>query len=186
MEPVSRAGTHPQFPESQTAPPSQLPVALLAIFVLECLIALHTLWPNYPSYLSLLGIWIAVTPWIRMAPLKRGTLGWSVPLVLGLVVGEAIGYFIVVPWDLTWLCLPRDQHAVAVTMFLRLFCLLLALSTWAMARRTAAGASGPRWRRWAADRGGLPGLSRASHNREATSPGPPSLAPVWPRNGWNS
>ena len=155
MEPISSPGTHPQPPDAQTDPPPQLPLALLAIFVLECLIALHTLWPNYPSYLSLLGLWIAVTPWIRVAPLKRGALGWSVALVLGLVVGEAIGYLIAVPWDLTWLCLSRNQHAVAVTMFLRLFCVLLALSVLAMARRTAAAGSGTRWRRWAADGSGL-------------------------------
>jgi len=30
------------------------------------------------------------------------------------------------------------------------------------------------------------GSSRASHSRVATSRGPPSLAPVWPRNGWRS
>jgi hypothetical protein len=87
--------------------------------------------------------------------LKPGVLGWTVPLVLGVVVGEAIGYVIVVPWDLTWLCLPRNRHAVAVAMFLRLFCVLLALSAWAMARGTAAAGSGAWWRRWAADGGGV-------------------------------
>jgi hypothetical protein len=55
----------------------------------------------------------------------------------------------VVPWELTWLCLPLNRHAVANTMFLRLFCVLLALSAW-MARRTVAAGSNPRWRRWAA------------------------------------
>ena len=63
MEPIRSPRTHPQPPDSRTDPLPQLLLALLAIFVLECLIALHTLWPNYPSYLSLLGLWIAVTPW---------------------------------------------------------------------------------------------------------------------------
>jgi hypothetical protein len=40
-------------------------------------------------------------------------------------------------------------------MFLRLFCVLLALSAWAMARSTAAAGSGTQWRRWAADSGGV-------------------------------
>jgi hypothetical protein len=147
-EPTHRPVTHPQPQAPPTAPPLQLPLALLAIFVLECLIALHTLWPNYPAYVPLLGLWIGVAPWVRWGPLKPGVLGWSLSLVLGVVVGEAIGYFIVVPWDLTWLCLPRNQYAVATTMFLRLFCVLLALSAW-MARRTAAEGSSRRRRRWA-------------------------------------
>ena len=155
MEPIHSPAPHPQRPDVPTAPPLQLPLALFAIFVLECLITLHTLWPNYPAYVSLLGLWIGVAPWIWRAPLKPGGLGCTVPLVLGVVVGEVIGYGIAVPWGLTWLCLPRNRHAVAVTMSLRLFCVLLALSAWAMARRTAATGSGTQWRRWAADGAGV-------------------------------
>ena len=147
MEPVPSPVTHQRPPESSTAPSLQLPLALLAIFVLECLIALHTLWPNYP-YVVLLSLWISVAPWVRWGPVKAQPPGWSVPLVLGIVVGEAIGYFLVVPWELTWLCLPRNRDAVAITMFLRLFCILLALSAW-MAHRTAAAGSSMRPRRWA-------------------------------------
>ena len=47
MEPIHSSAPHPQRPDLPTAPPLQLPLALFAIFVLECLIALHTLWPNY-------------------------------------------------------------------------------------------------------------------------------------------
>ena len=148
MEPIHGAVPRPPPLDALTAPPLQLPLALLVVFMLECLIALHTLWPSYPSYVALLSLWIGVAPWVRWGPLKPGALGWSVPLVLGVVVGEVIGYFIVVPWELTWLCLPRNRHAVATTMFLRLFCVLLALSAW-MARRTVASGSNPRWRRWA-------------------------------------
>jgi hypothetical protein len=148
MEPVHDPATHPPPPDPPPAPPVQLPLALLAVFVLECLIALYTLWPNYPSYVALLSLWIGVAPWVRWGPLKPRALGWSVPLVLGVVVGEVIGYFIVVPWDLTWLCLPRNRHAVAITMFLRLFCVLLALSAW-LARGTAIAGSSTRRRRWA-------------------------------------
>jgi len=57
-------------PVSPTTPPLQLPLVLLAIFGLECLIALHTLWPNYPAYVSLLGLWVGVAPWIRGAPFE--------------------------------------------------------------------------------------------------------------------
>jgi hypothetical protein len=121
MESIHGPATHPHPPTPSTAPPVQLPLALLGIFVLECLIALHTLWPGYPSYVALLSLWIGVAPWVGWRPSKPGAFGWSVPLVVGVAVGEAIGYFIVVPWDLTWLCLPRNRHAVAVTMFLRLF-----------------------------------------------------------------
>jgi hypothetical protein len=64
MEPIHRLATHPHPPDPPTAPPVPLPLALLAIFVLECLIALHTLWPNCPSYVALLTLWE-----------RRGTLG---------------------------------------------------------------------------------------------------------------
>ncbi len=30
-----------------------LPLALLAVFLMECLIALHTLWPDYPYLMNL-------------------------------------------------------------------------------------------------------------------------------------
>jgi len=191
MEPIHSPAPHPQRPDLPTAPPLQLPLALFAIFVLECLIALHTLWPNYPAYMSLVGLWIGVAPWIRRVPLTPGVLGWTVPLVLGVVVGEAIGYVIVVPWDLTWLCLPRNRHAVAVTMFLRLFCVLLALSAWAMVRGTAAAGSGARWRRWAADGGGVVfGLLLIFHSRSFRTTRSSDIARTmkWrpnPRRGFN-
>jgi hypothetical protein len=65
-----------------TAPPLQLPLALCAIFVLECLIALHTLWPNYPAYVSLLGLWIGVAPWIRWGTLKPRGVVFGLLLIL--------------------------------------------------------------------------------------------------------
>jgi hypothetical protein len=126
-----------------------LPLALLAVFLMECLIALHTLWPDYPD-LAL--VWL----WVSALPLKGGVRRWTVALSLGLVLGEAIGYFIVVPWGLTWVCLPRNQYAVSFTMFLRLFCVLLAVRAWATARWTLAASPGPPpWRAWAADGGGV-------------------------------
>jgi len=146
MEPMPLPVAQQHTPDRSSASALQLPLALLAIFVLECLIALHTLWPNYPPY-ALLSLWIGVAPWIRWEPSKTQAPGWSVPLVLGIVVGEAIGYFLVVPWDLTWLCLPRNRDAVTITMFLRLFCILLALSAW-ITRDTAARGSRTRSRRW--------------------------------------
>ena len=80
MEPIHRPAPHLQRPDLPAAPRLQLPLVLFAIFVLECLIALHTLWPNYPAYVSLMGLWIGVAPWIRRAPLTPGLLGWTVPL----------------------------------------------------------------------------------------------------------
>jgi len=85
MEPMPNPVT-PQHPaDPSTARFLQLPLALFAIFVLECLIALHTLWPNYPPY-ALPSLWIAVAPWIRWGPSKTQAPGWTVPLVLGIVV----------------------------------------------------------------------------------------------------
>ena len=103
--------------------------------------------------MALLTLWIGVAPWVRWGPLKPGALAWSVPLVLGVVVGEVIGYFIVLPWDLMWLCLPQNRYAVVVTMLLRLFCVLLALSAgWLDARRprgrARAGSAGPTAAGW--------------------------------------
>ncbi len=92
MEPIHGAVPRPPPLDALTAPPLQLPLALLVVFMLECLIAIHTLWPSYPSYVALLSLWIGVAPWVRWGPLKPGVLGWSIPLVLGVVVGEAIGY----------------------------------------------------------------------------------------------
>jgi hypothetical protein len=75
MEPIDSPAPTSTTPRLADAPPLQLPLALCAIFVLECLIALHTLWPNYPAYVSLLGLWIGVAPWIRWGTLKPR--GWS-------------------------------------------------------------------------------------------------------------
>jgi hypothetical protein len=86
---------------------------LVAIFLMECLIALHTLWPNYPAV-------FLVFLWAGMATLRQSARRWAAALVVGLVLGEVIGYVIAVPWDLTWVCLPKNHYAVAVVMFLLL------------------------------------------------------------------
>jgi hypothetical protein len=77
MEPIDSPAPHLQRPDLPTAPPLQIPLALCAIFVLECLIALLTLWSNYPAYVSLLGLWISVAPWIRWGTLKPRALSWA-------------------------------------------------------------------------------------------------------------
>ena len=132
----------------RAAPPAHLLLVGLAIFVMECLIALHTLWPNYP-YLSLVVLWIGVVQ------LKRGAGRWTVALILGVVLGEASGYFVAVPWTLTWLCALRNQNVVPITLCVRLFCVLFALSAWAMVRRASGVSFAAPWRAWAADGGAL-------------------------------
>ena len=123
-------------------------LALVAVFLMECLIALHTLWPNYPAV-------FLVFLWTGMATLRQRARRWAAALVVGLVGGEVLGYFIAVPWGLTWVCLPRNHYAVAIVMFLRLFCVLLALSAWMMARRASAASGEAARRAWLGDAGGL-------------------------------
>jgi len=56
LERYGQDGVHPR--RHRARPTLAAPLALLVVFMLECLIVLHTLWPTYPSYVALLSFWI--------------------------------------------------------------------------------------------------------------------------------
>ncbi len=66
LERYGQDGVHPR--RHRARPTLAAPLALLVVFMLECLIVLHTLWPTYPSYVALLSFWIGVAPWVRWGP----------------------------------------------------------------------------------------------------------------------
>jgi hypothetical protein len=81
-------------------------------------------------------------------PLKPWVLPWFVAEAVGVVFGEAIAYFIAVPWELSWICWTRGQHDVEATMFLRFISMSLAIAAWRMIRRSEGerrSMAPPRW-----------------------------------------
>ncbi len=101
--------------------------ALVAILVMEWMIALHTLWRDYPFMITMLMIWTGLTFMLSRDQAPR----YAVSLTLGAVIGEAAAYFIAVPWNLNSLCMTRHRYGLPETLFLRFFCVLLAI--WAFA-----------------------------------------------------
>ncbi|WP_242371132.1 hypothetical protein [Anaeromyxobacter sp. SG26] len=121
--------------------PPHLPLVLFVIFALECFIVLHTIAPVTAPWATLVLGGLATSAIAVLNPLavktpKPWVLAWSVAEVAGVVFGEAIAYFMAVPWELSWICFTRSQHHVEATMVLRLVAIGLATAAWRMTRRS--------------------------------------------------
>jgi hypothetical protein len=122
------------------------PVIVLSIvFVMESIVAMHSLWPGIFS-------WIALMMMFGSLPLPSRFVRGHAALFFGLVLGEAVGCLIVVPWELTVLCLPGNQYGVTVALFLRFWSIILSgfvyRSGWQMNAKEQTLGSTPGWMRW--------------------------------------
>ncbi len=140
--------------------PPHLPLVLFVILALECFIVLHTVAPVPAPWATVIlgGLAtsaITVLNALAVKPVKAWALPWFVAEAVGVVFGEAIAYFMAVPWELSWICFTRSQHHVEATMFLRFLSMGLATTAWRMTRRSEAVSPSTMSRRPAAYAGGL-------------------------------
>src|SRR5438093_10132348 len=83
-------------------------IVLFIVLVMESIVAMHSLWPGIFS-------WMALMMMFGSLPLGSRFVRGHAALFFGLVLGEAVGCLIVVPWELTVLCLFGNQYGVTVT-----------------------------------------------------------------------
>ncbi len=139
---------------------------LFGIFALECFVVLHTIAPVTAPWATLVlgglsGSAITVLSPLAVKHLKPWVLPWFVAEAVGIVFGEAIAYFMAVPWQLSWICWSRSQHDVEATMFLRFISILLAIVAWRMIRRSEGAWPSTGSRRWTYSGGLAMGLMAA-------------------------
>jgi len=104
--------------------PPHLPLVLFVILALECFVVFHTVAPVTAPWATLVIAGLATSAMAVLYPLTvKPSKPWVLPCfvaeAVGIVFGEAIAYFVAVPWQLTWICWTRSQHDVEATMFLR-------------------------------------------------------------------
>jgi hypothetical protein len=120
-------------------------IVLSIVFVMESIVAMHSLQPRFFSSFALMMMFGSL-------PLHNRFDRGHAALCFGLVLGEAVGYLIVVPWELTVLCLLRNQYGVTVALFLRLSSIMLSgfvyVSGWQMNAKDQTLRSTPGWMRW--------------------------------------
>lgn len=146
--------------------PPHLPLVLFVILALECFVVLHTIAPVTAPWATLVlgGLAtsaITVLNPLAVKPLKPWVLPWFVAEAVGVVFGEAIAYFVAVPWELSWICWTRSQHDVEATMSLRFISISLAIVAWRMIQRSEGAWPGTGPRRWAYAGGLAMGLMTA-------------------------
>ena len=107
-------------------PLSSPALAWWVVVLLEALIQLHTLWFDLGMVGFLLVSFLSSVAFFHRRP-PAAAIG------VGLVVGEAVGALIRVPFELSLLALFTGRYQVALLLFLRLLAMSLALGAW---RRT--------------------------------------------------
>lgn len=159
MEPATAQPEAPGAHVPAAAVPPHLPLVLFGILALESFIVLHTVAPVTAPWATLVLGGLATSAIAALGSLRPQAprpwvLPWFVAEAVGIVVGEAIAYFVTVPWQLTWICWSRGQHDVEATMVLRFVALSLAAIAWRVMRRSegAGPGAGARGRAYA---GGL-------------------------------
>lgn len=163
MEPTTAQPQRPEGLGPNVAVPPHLPLVLFGIFALECFVVLHTIAPVTAPWATLVlgglsGSAITVLSPLAVKHLKPWVLPWFVAEAVGIVFGEAIAYFMAVPWELTWICWSRSQYDVEATMFLRFISILLAIDAWRMVRQSEGAWPSTGSRRWAYSGGLAMGL----------------------------
>jgi hypothetical protein len=127
-------------------------IVLFIVFVMESIVAMHSLWQGFLSWFALMMMFGSLPLPGRFVRVPGRFVRGQAAFFFGLVLGEAVACMIVVPWELTFLCLLGNQYGVTVAFFLRFWSIILSgfvyVFGWQMNAKEQTLGSTPGWMRW--------------------------------------